>query len=132
MESKNLEREFDIKLIASFVENKVLVVFNKNYTANKRKKIMEKFENDLFDFCSFITGENIDFSNLSLYVPIIKKLLVEQYPNMQYRQLSVDECKTLSDKEINNAIIKYKLLYGDTVKIKSLKKEMVKSLKRTR
>ena len=33
MESKNIEREFDIKLIASFVENKVLVVFNKNYTA---------------------------------------------------------------------------------------------------
>jgi len=132
MTSKNKEKEYDIRVIASFVENKVLIGMDKNYTANKRKKVMANFENDLFDFCSFISGENIDFSNLSLYAPTIKKLLVEQYPNMQYKLLCVDECRTLSDKEIREGIMKYKDLYGDKIIIKSIKKEMVKSLKKTR
>jgi len=132
MTSKRIEREFDIKVVASFVENKVLVVIDKNYTATKRKKIMDKFTADLFDFCSFITGENIDFSNLSLYSHIIKNLLVEQYPNMNNRLLHEYDSEFASEKQIINGIMKYKKLYGDTIRIKSLKKEMVKSLKKTR
>jgi len=132
MVSKNIEREFDIKVVASFVENRVLVVMDKNYTANKRKKVMDKFTNDLFDFCSFITGENINFANLSLYYFTIKNLLVEQYPNMNDRLLYDNDSEFTSEKQIINGIMKYKELYGDTIKIKSLKKEMVKSLKKTR
>jgi len=132
MVSKNLEKEFDIKVVASFVENRVLVVMDKNYTANKRKKVMDKFTNDLFDFCSFITGENINFANLSLYYFTIKNLLVEQYPNMNDRLLYDNDSEFTSEKQIINGIMKYKELYGDTIKIKSLKKEMVKSLKKTR
>ena len=132
MVSKNMEKEFDIKVVASFVENKVLVILEKNYTENKRKKVMDKFEHDLFEFCSFITGENIDFSNLSLYAPTIKNILTEQYPNMKYRVMCVDECRLASDKEIASAIMKYKEAYGDTIRIKSIKKEMTKSLKKTR
>jgi len=132
MVSKNIEKEFDIKVVASFVENRVLVVMDKNYTANKRKKVMDKFTNDLFDFCSFITGENINFANLSLYYFTIKNLLVEQYPNMNDRLLYDNDSEFTSEKQIINGIMKYKELYGDTIKIKSLKKEMVKSLKKTR
>ena len=93
---------------------------------------MDKFEHDLFEFCSFITGESIDFANLSIYATTIKKLLVEQYPNMQYRFMYVDEYSLATDKEIISTIMKYKDVYGDTIKIKSIKKEMVKSLKKTR
>lgn len=132
MVSKNIEREFDINIVASFVENKVLVVLDKNYTANKRKKVMDRFTDDLFEFCSFITGENINFSNISLNAYTIKNLLTEQYPNMKYRLINVDDSRLLTDKEIASVIMKYKEQYGDTIKIKSIKKEMVKSLKRTR
>jgi len=127
---RHLEKEFDIKLIASFVENKVLVVLDKNYTANKRRKIMEQFESDLLDFCSFITGENINFTNISLYAPTIKSILAMQYPNMRYKLMYFDEYKSLSDKDINNCIEKYKELYGESIKIKSIKKEIVKTLKK--
>ena len=132
MTSKRIEKDFDIKIVASFVENKVLVVLDKNYTANKRKKVMDKFTNDLFEFCSFITGENISFSNLYLYTQTIKNLLTEQYPNMKENLINIDESRTLTDKEIATVILKYKKLYGDTVKIKSIKKEIVKTLKKTR
>lgn len=132
MVSKNIEKEFDIKVVASFVENRVLVAIDKNYTANKRKKVMDKFTNDLFDFCSFITGENIDFSNLSLYSNTIRNILVEQYPNMKYKMLYDDDSELMGEKQIINGIMKYKEIYGDTIKIKSIKKEMVKSLKKTR
>lgn len=132
MTSKRIEKEFDINIVASFVENKVLVVLDKNYTANKRKKVMDRFTDDLFEFCSFISGENINFSNISLYAYTIKNLLTEQYPNMKYRLINVDDSRLLTDKEIASVIMKYKEQYGDTIKIKSIKKEMVKSLKRTR
>ena len=132
MISRNLKKEYDIRIIASFIENKVLIGIDKNYTANKRKKILEKFEEDLFDFCSFITGENINYTNLSLYAPTIKRLLIEQYPNMNNKIINTDGYRILSEKEINESILKYKELYGDKIVIRSLKKGLFKTLRKTR
>ena len=129
MISKNIEKEFDISIIASFIENKVLVVVDRNSSVTIRKMILEKFEKDLLDFCSFITGEYIDYSNLSIYAPIIKNILVEQYPSLQYKILYFDECKVLNNREIIDGVNKYIKIYGEKINIKSIKKEIVKKLK---
>ena len=128
MKNEYIEKDFDVAIIASIIENKVLVILDSNLSANRRKRIMKKFEKDLFDFCSFITGENIDFSNLDRFISIIKKLIIEQYPNMEYKLYS-DVYEKFTDDDIINAISKYRNKYGDFIKIKSIKKYKTKTLK---
>lgn len=128
MANKNLEKEYDINVVASFIENKSLVIIDRKYTISKRKKIMQKFQKDLFDFCSFIIGETIDFSNINIYAFEIRKKLSEQYPNMNYKILYFDESHLLTDSEIILALNKYRELYGDKIIIKSQNKEMIKTL----
>ena len=96
------------------------------YSETDEQKIKD-FENKLFEECSFITGENVNFSNLYRFIPIIKSIIVEQYPFIT--KLNYLDTSTLDFMTINTIIRCYRTDYGDKLLVKSLKKGMVKSLK---
>lgn len=120
MESVNLEREFDIEIIASVIENKMLTL------ENHPKKI-DIFSNNILELCSFITGEEVNYGNLVRFGPIIRQLIIEQYPSIH--RLTPVGANDLDDDKIFKLIKYYKDNYGDKLLIKSLKKGMIKTLK---
>lgn len=121
-DSKRLEKEFKIEIIASIIENKIL-------TLETHPKKIEEFENEILEFCQFITGETVTFGNLYRFGPIISTIVREQYPNM-IRLTSIGR-DDLNVEQIKYLIRHYKIIYGETIKIKSIKKGMIKTLKNT-
>lgn len=110
VETKKLEREFPIEVIAASFENRLLAP-------------LEAIE----DFWCFVTNETVDLSNIQRFLPIIQKEILEQYPDFQILGLSSNELY-LDTARVNWLNNWYKKHNGDTLVIKSLKKGYIKTL----
>lgn len=119
MKTKNLEKEFKIEIIASVIENRLL-------TLETHPKQIEKFTNEIFDFCKFVTDEEVNFGNLYRFAPIISNIIKEQYPTIE-RITPISACDLTNDS-VKYLVKVYKSKYGDKLLIKSLRKVMIKSL----
>ncbi len=110
VETVNLEREFPIEIIASTMENRALAPLE-----------------DLEDFWSFITNEEVSLSNIQRFIPIIQREILNQYPNFKILDLSSDEWYLKEDKVkwLKNW---YREQNGVSLTIKSLKKGYTKTL----
>ena len=123
-----MEKKFKIETVASIVENKVLIDSN-NIEDNEYYVIYNKFLDDIFDLCSFIIGEKIDYYNFEQMVHTIKSLIYMQYPDMENFITNQYDFYVMGKNEIKETIKRYKFKYGNYITIKPLKKVMVKSLK---
>lgn len=110
IETVQLEREFPIEVIASTLENRLLVPLE-----------------DIEDFWSFITNENVNISNIQRFLPIIQNEIFKQNPNFKILGMSNNEIY-LSESEIKWLNKWYKEHNGSTIIIKSLKKGCIKTL----
>lgn len=106
------ERYFKTEIIASFIEVCYFGGFN--------------YE-EIFDFASFITGENVDSHNIVYFRNTIMEILNEQYPELK-RDLYLRNGDYVSEKEVNKYINSYKSKYGNYMLIKSIKKQSIKRL----
>ena len=122
MITKNLEKEFKIEIIASLLENRLL-----NY--EKSKYIVT--EDDLYELCSFVSGENINYHNFYITGNIARKIILELNPELDIRINFTNDHK-LDSIDTSTIINVYKLKFGNSYKIKSIKKCLIKSLKNTK
>ena len=129
MITKNIEKEFKIEIIASIIENKLLIEIPEYIEKDNTNNFMNYFIKELFEFCSFITGETVNFSNIDRLAPTIKNLLYKEYPKMNKVLTNQYDYYQMTNKEIKDIINIYKETYGEKIKIKSRKKVIVKSLK---
>ena len=111
METKNIEKEFNIEVIASLIENRLLAS-----------------EDDIYELCSFITNENVNMYSFHNFVYIVRMLILEQYPELNNR-INYEMSNEIEKHTIESLKTIYKNKFGDKLKIKSLKKEIVKTLK---
>lgn len=117
MTTKNVEKEFRIELIASLLENRLLNCENSEYIVT---------ENDLYDLCSFVSNFNVDKLNFFTLGNKVKNIILKLNPELNIRINQNDS--ELYDTDIDSILKIYKKLYGDTYKIKSVKKCIIKSL----
>jgi len=82
---------------------------------------------DIFDFCSFILGEEVSYENIINKRANIMELLNNQYPNMK-RTLFLSNDDVINNELVRSIIDDYKKEYGDEIIIKSSKKDTIKSL----
>lgn len=110
IETVQLEREFPIEVIASIFENRLFAP-------------LEEIE----DFASFITNENVNLSNIQRFIPTIQNEILKQYPNLNVLCFSNNEI-CLSPRRIEWTKDWYIKHNGNTLMIKSLKKGCIKTL----
>ena len=113
IETNYVERYFKTEVVASFVE----VCYFGGF----------KYE-EIFEFASFITGENINMSNIALYRNIIMDELEKQYPELE-RRIYLHEGDCLDEDIVNEFKDNYIKKYGKHMKIRSIKKYTIKKLK---
>ncbi len=111
--TKNQEKYFKTDIVASFVEVCYLGGFE-----------YEK----IFEFASFVVGEEVNMSNISYYRNTIMNILKEQYPFLK-RNLYLENGESLNEDYIKNYKKWYRDNYGKYMLVKSVKKEYVKQLK---
>ena len=104
------EKEFDIAIIASIFENRLLTDYK-----------------NILKFCTFITGEEVDLSNLHRFSPIIINIILEQYPTLKVLDYSLKK-GPLDYYHIKYVINWYIKNNGNTLKVKSVKKGRSKKL----
>lgn len=110
VETIKLEREFPIEIIASTIENRALAPLE-----------------ELEDFWSFITNEEVTLSNIQRFMPIIQEEILKQYPNFKILDLSSNEWY-LNEEKVKWLKNWYREHNGTSLTIKSLKKGYTKSL----
>lgn len=115
MKTKNIEKEFRIEVIASLLENRLLKTRDVNVT-----------EEDLYELSSFISGIDINRSNFYRLGNKVKAILLKLQPELNLRINRTDS--TLYDVDIKAILNIYRNFYGNTYKIKSINKCLVKSL----
>ena len=122
MKTKNIEKEFRIEVIASLLENRFL----------KNDKINYVSEYEIYELCSFVSGVDVDSRNLYRLGNKIKSLILKMHPELNIRinrtQDHLYEINFLYDVDINAIISAYRSAFGDTYKIKSINKCLVKTL----
>lgn len=110
--TRNIERVFKTEVVASFVE--VCYFGGFDYY-------------EIFEFASFITGEDINAMNISKYRNIILNVLKEEYPELE-RHIFLCTGEVVNSDDLTNYLQMYKEKYGDYMKVKSIKKETVPQL----
>ena len=110
VETVKLEREFPIEIIASTIENRALAPLE-----------------ELEDFWSFITNEEVSLSNIQRFIPIIQREILNQYPNFKILDLSSDEW-CLKEEKVKWLKNWYREQNGNSLTVKSLKKGYTKTL----
>ena len=113
IKTKNQEKKFDTLVVASLVE----VCYFGGFDYKK-----------IFELASFITGEDINMSNIAKYREIIIEHLKKDYPELN-RNIYLKNGEILSKKELSHYKSYYIQNYGDKMIIKSIKKIPVKILK---
>lgn len=114
IETKQLEKEYPIEVIASTFENRLLAKYD----------LIE-------DFWSFITNENVNLSNINRFLNFIKEEVMRQNPNLKILSYSSNQ-EIINEQEIEKINNWYKMKNGDFIVIKSLKKGYTKTLKNSR
>lgn len=119
MITKHLEKEFRIEVIASLIENTLL--------SNKVT------ENDLYELCSFISGEEINNLNFHQKGNLIRMIMLDLQPELNSINIKItnNTNDSLFDVDIKTILYFYNKKFGETYTIKSIKKCLVKSLKNT-
>ena len=112
-ETSYVERYFKTIVVASFVEVCYLGGFDYD---------------EIFEFASFITGENITMSNLAVYRNVIMDELQKQYPELE-RRIYLHDGDSLDEDIVNEFKDNYVKKYGKHMKIQSMKKYTIKKLK---
>lgn len=110
MTTKNIEKEFKIETIASLLENRLL----------------KTTEYELYELCSFISGEDISKINFYSLGLKIKNILLELQPELNIR-INRHNSK-LYDVDVRAILKVYRNLFGDKYLIKSVNKCLIKSL----
>ena len=110
--TKNRKRLVKTEVVASFVENCYLGEFDFN---------------EVFELASFITGKDINMSNIYKYREIIMDKLKENYPDL-VRHIYIANGDCASKHIIDDYKNYYLETYGKYMLIKSIKKIPVKIL----
>ena len=110
MEENYNIRSFKIEAVASVVEV-VRLCDNK----------------DIFDFCSFVMGEDVNTTNIHIYRDEIIKIINTDYPDM-IRTLFIPDGYCLKKIEMDKLIHFYKTKYGDEILVRKYNKENSKKL----
>lgn len=118
MKTKNIEKEFRIEVIASLLENRLLNYKNSKYLVT---------EKDLYNLCSFISGENVNKKNFYEIGCKIRLILLGLHPELSMK-INLND-NNLHDIDVECTINNYKKVFGDFYTIKSVKKCLIKSLK---
>lgn len=106
---KRKEKEFRVEQVASVIEVCYLTE-----------------PNDVYEFCTFLMGEDINPGNISEKSSELNKLIKEQYPTME-RTLFLSNGDRISQGKINEIVTKYRQTYGEIIKIKSKSLEEIKT-----
>lgn len=106
------EKEFRVEQVASVIEVCYLTE-----------------PNDVYEFCTFLIGKDINPGNVSDYSEELNRLIKEQYPTME-RTLFLSNGDRISQKKINEIVSEYRKKYGEIIKIKSKSLEEVKTYKK--
>lgn len=110
VETVKLEREFPIEVIASIFEGRLFAPLN-----------------EIEEFASFITNENVDLTNIQRFIPTIQCEILKQHPNLKTLNFfNYERC--LESNRVESTNNWYKKQNGDSLTIKSLKKGYTKSL----
>ena len=110
VETVKLEREFSIEIIASTMENRALAS-----------------SEELEDFWSFITNEDVNISNIQRFISIIQEEILKQYPDFKILGFQ-DKEWYLEEEKVKRIKNWYKTQNGKSLTIKSLKKGYTKAL----
>lgn len=109
---EKVEKEFRIEQVASVIEVCYLTE-----------------PNDVYEFCTFIMGEDINPGNIKEKSKEINRLIKEQYPNMK-RTLFLQDGDCISQRRIDEIVSEYRKVYGEIINIKSQSFEEVKSYRK--
>ena len=82
---------------------------------------------DVYEFCTFIMGEDINPGNIYEKSNEITNLIKEQYPRMK-RTLFLANGDSIPPKRVKQIVAKYQDKFGEYIKIKSKDKEVIKTL----
>ena len=109
---KNKEKDFRVEQVASVIEVCYLTE-----------------PNDVYEFCTFLMGEDINPGNVKENSKELNRLIKEQYPTMK-RTLFLQDGDCISERRINEIVTKYRKTYGEIIKIKSKSLEEIKTYKK--
>ena len=106
---KRKEKEFRVEQVASVIEVCYLTE-----------------PNDVYEFCTFLMGEDINPGNVKEKSTELNRLIKEQYPTMK-RTLFLQDGDRISQRRIDEIVKKYREEYGEIINIKSKSYEEIKS-----
>ena len=110
-EQNYLSKRYDIDIVASAVEL--------CYLTKEPEKVWE--------FCSFMLGEQVHPENMREKKDEIMKLINDVYPDMK-KTLDLSNGSSLTEKEIEEKVNEYKKKYGESLVMFSRQIEEVKKL----